>query len=117
MSSLLGVVAAPHFEPLALPSLQLEPVSWTETLLSYPPLKALFPIPILVAIAPVLVWFFRDTWRTLDEEARRYRLESAERIDYRPAACLVIAAVVLTVQEYYGGRQFFQSTLDRKSVE
>jgi membrane protease YdiL (CAAX protease family) len=110
MSS-LGVVAAPHFEPLALPSLQLEPVSWTETLVSYPPLKALFPIPILLAIAPVLLWFFRDTWRKLDEEARLYRLENAERADYRPAACLVIAAVVLTVQEYYGGRQFFQSTL------
>jgi membrane protease YdiL (CAAX protease family) len=108
MSS-LGVFAAPHFEPLVLPSLQLEPVSWTQTLLSYPPLKALLPIPILAAIAPVLIWFFKDTWRQLDEEARAYRIEHQER-DLRPAACLVIAAVVLTVQEYYGGRQFFQST-------
>lgn len=109
MSS-LGVFAAPHFEPLPLPLLQLEPVSWTQTLLSYPPIKALMPIPILAAIAPVLIWFFRDTWRQLDEEARLYRIEHQER-DLRPAACLVIAAVVLTVQEYYGGRQFFQSTL------
>jgi membrane protease YdiL (CAAX protease family) len=109
MSS-LGVFAAPHFEPLVLPSLQLEPVSWTQTLLSYPPIKALMPIPILAAIAPVLIWFFRDTWRQLDEEARQYRIEHQER-DLRPAACLVIVAVVLTVQEYYGGRQFFQSTL------
>jgi membrane protease YdiL (CAAX protease family) len=109
--SWLGVLAAPHFEPLPLPSLQLEPVSWVETLLSYPPLKALMPIPILAAIAPALMWFFRDTWRQLDEEARRYRAENSERHDYRPAACLLIAAVVLTVQEYYGGRQFFQTTL------
>ncbi len=110
MSS-LGVLAAPHFEPLPLPLLQLEPVSWTQTLLAYPPLKALLPVPILAAIAPVLIWFFRSTWRELDEEARRYRNEHAGEHDYRPAACLVIAAVVLTVQEYYGGRQFFHSTL------
>src|SRR5262245_19428352 len=110
MSS-LGVLAAQRFEPLALPSQLLDPVSWTETMVSYPPLTALFPIPILAAIAPVLVWFFRDTWRKLDEEARQYRLEHPERVDYRPAACLVIVAVVLTVQEYYGGRQFFQTTL------
>jgi membrane protease YdiL (CAAX protease family) len=110
MSS-LGVLAAPHFEPLALPTLQLEPVSWLETLLSYPPLKALMPIPILAAIAPVLIWFFKDTWQQLDEEARRYRIEHGGQRDLRPAACLLIAAVVLTVQEYYGGRQFFQTTL------
>ena len=52
MSS-LGVLAAPHFEPLALPSLLLEPVSWTQALLSYPPLKALLPVPILAAITTV----------------------------------------------------------------
>ncbi|MEO8185310.1 MAG: CPBP family intramembrane glutamic endopeptidase [Deltaproteobacteria bacterium] len=110
MSS-LGVLAAPHFEPLALPTLQLQPVSWAETLLSYPPIKALLPIPILAAIAPVLIWFFKDTWQQLDEEARRYRIEHGGQRDLRPAACLLIAAVVLTVQEYYGGRQFFQTTL------
>jgi membrane protease YdiL (CAAX protease family) len=110
MSS-LGVLAAPHFEPLALPMLQLESVSWAETLLSYPPIKALLPIPILAAIAPVLIWFFKDTWQQLDEEARRYRIEHGGQRDLRPAACLLIAAVVLTVQEYYGGRQFFQTTL------
>jgi membrane protease YdiL (CAAX protease family) len=110
MSS-LGVFAAPHFEPLALPTLQLEPVSWLETLLSYPPIKALMPIPILAAIAPVLIWFFKDTWQKLDDEARRYRIEHGGERDLRPAACLVIAAVILTVQEYYGGRQFFQTTL------
>jgi membrane protease YdiL (CAAX protease family) len=69
------------------------------------------PIPILAAIAPVLIWFFKDTWQKLDDEARRYRIEHGAERDLRPAACLLIAAVVLTVQEYYGGRQFFQTTL------
>jgi membrane protease YdiL (CAAX protease family) len=104
-------VTVPSFEPLALPTTELTPVSWFETLSTYPPIKALLPIPILLAIAPVLIWFFRDTWRQLDEEARVHRQEHADRLDFRPAACLLIASVVLTVQEYYGGRQFFQTTL------
>jgi membrane protease YdiL (CAAX protease family) len=98
-------------EPLPLPTLELAPVSLTHTLLAYPPLKALLPIPILIAIAPALIWFFRDTWRQIDQESHAYRLNNSDRPDYRPAACLVITAVVLTVQEYYGGRQFFQTTL------
>jgi membrane protease YdiL (CAAX protease family) len=98
-------------EPLPLPMLELAPVSFTHTLLAYPPLKALLPIPILLAIAPALIWFFRDTWRQLDREALEYRAANAEHADYRPAACLMITAVVLTVQEYYGGRQFFQTSL------
>jgi membrane protease YdiL (CAAX protease family) len=98
-------------EPLALPTLDLTPVSWAQTLFSYPPIKALLPIPILMAIAPVLLWFFRSTWRGLDDEARVYRMEHPGEVDYRAPACLVITAVVLTVQEYYGGRQFFTQTL------
>jgi membrane protease YdiL (CAAX protease family) len=99
------------FEPLPLPTLELAPVSWIHTLIAYPPLKALLPIPILMAIAPALYWFFRDTWRTLDRESLDFRTQNPDRPDYRPAACLVIAAVVLTIQEYYGGRQFFTATL------
>jgi membrane protease YdiL (CAAX protease family) len=98
-------------EPLGLPTLELAPVSWFQTLSTYPPLKALFPIPILIAIAAVLLWFFRSTWLALDRESWAYREQTKDRPDYRPAACLVITAVVLTVQEYYGGRQFFQQTL------
>jgi membrane protease YdiL (CAAX protease family) len=65
------------------------------------------PLPILVAIAPVIWWFFRQTWRELDTEAARYRQETAGTLDLRPAACLTITAIVLTMQEYYGGRQFY----------
>ncbi len=98
-------------EPLELPTLELAPISWVHSLLGYPPIKALLPIPILCAIAPVLVWFFRGTWREIDQEATRHRAARGGQLDHRPAACLVITAVVLTVQEYFGGRQFFQSTL------
>lgn len=33
-------------------------------------------------------------------------------IDYRPAACLVITAMVLTMQEYYGGRGFYDNAIE-----
>jgi membrane protease YdiL (CAAX protease family) len=110
-TGLSGWLSMRFWEPLALPTLELEPVAWGETLFSYPPIKALLPLPILLAIAPVLVWFFRDTWRKLDEEATAYRNQHRGRVDHRAAACLLISAVVLTVQEYYGGRTFFQTTL------
>lgn len=103
----LGIGAG---DPLPLPLTELAPVSLFHALLAYPPVKALLPIPILAAIAPILLWFFRDTWRQLDEEAQRER-SATTGPDYRPAACLVITGVVLTLQEYYGGRQFFHTML------
>jgi membrane protease YdiL (CAAX protease family) len=43
----------------------------------------------------------------------QYRTELAHsgRADYRPAACFVLVAAVLTMQEYYGGRQFYDQVL------
>jgi membrane protease YdiL (CAAX protease family) len=117
LTGFLSWLSAPLGEPLALPTLELEPVSWSQTLLAYPPLKALFPIPILLAITAPLVWFFRGTWLELDEEARLHRAQNPGRLDYRPAACLLITSVVLTMQEYYGGRQFFQHTLRPELTE
>jgi membrane protease YdiL (CAAX protease family) len=96
---------------LALPLTRLDPPSYFESLLSYPPIKALVPIPILLALAPLVIWFFRDTWRELDAEATAARQASAGQPDYRPAACLSIVAVILTLQEYYGGRQLWDSEL------
>jgi membrane protease YdiL (CAAX protease family) len=142
-------------DPLVLPLTRLPDVSVTDALLGYAPVKALLPIPVLIAIAPVILWFFRSTWRKLDAEAAEFRaraLASAKpparlarlrlhsRLDrrprlhlrrrmprssgagqdwataawatyQRPAACLVITAVVLTLQEYYGGRHFYLGTL------
>src|SRR6478752_5056282 len=98
-----------HFVgPVHLPTTHLAPLSWFDTFLGYPPIKALLPIPIIAAIAPVIWWFFRDTWRELDAEAEVAR--GQEGLDYRrPAACLVIVAVMLTLQKYYGGRAFYDA--------
>ncbi len=71
--------------------------------------KPLLPIPLLLLILPALWWFFRGTWRELDEEATAYRVELARtgRTDYRPFVALAMCAVILTLQEYYGGRSYF----------
>ncbi len=71
-------------------------------LLGYPPIKALLPIPIIAAIAPAIWWFFRQTWRELDAEAEAARSEGG--LDYRrPAACLIIVAMVLTLRSTTAG--------------
>ncbi|HEY6727439.1 MAG TPA: type II CAAX endopeptidase family protein [Polyangiaceae bacterium] len=151
-------------QELVLPVVELDATSVWGALLTYPPIKALLPLPILLAIAPALWWFFRDTWRQLDLErvgpgavptivaplpsgqAPWRRWSSARRAartrstelrqhrrgaslgasaaaarqrgavagnptDYRPAVCLVIVAVVLTLHEYFGGRSFYESSL------
>jgi membrane protease YdiL (CAAX protease family) len=97
-----------HFlGPVHLPTTHLAALSWFDSFLGYAPVKALIPIPIIIAIAPAIWWFFKDTWRELDKEAELARNEGG--LDFRrPAACLVIVAMVLTLQEYYGSRQFYE---------
>ena len=76
-------------------------------------LKALLPVIAYLAVAPLLWWFFRRTWRELDEEATAYRqaAQSDGAQDHRPAVMFAIAAVVLTMQEYYGSGRFFANYL------
>jgi membrane protease YdiL (CAAX protease family) len=75
--------------------------------------KPLIPIPAMLVVLPVVWLFFRDTWRELDEDAHRHRAEILARgkMDLRPFVALVIAALVLTMQEYYGGRIFFDKSV------
>src|SRR5262245_39897731 len=104
----------PQPAPFPLPLTRFGEFSWFDAVLSYPPVKALLPLPILAAIAPVVWWFFRSTWREIDTEAAvlRSQLHPGEAVDFRrPAACLAIVAVVLTLQEYYGGRAFYDLTI------
>jgi membrane protease YdiL (CAAX protease family) len=100
---------------LELPLTHLKEVSWFSSFLNYPPLKALLPIPILAALTPLIWWFFHTTWEEVDEEAARQRSVLPE-VDYRPAACFVITAVILTLQEYYGGRSFYDQVI-RPGIE
>ena len=75
--------------------------------------KPLLPIPALLVLLPLLWWFFRDTWRELDDEATawRVRLTAEGRSDYRPFVALAMCAVILTLQEYYGGRGTYDDTV------
>lgn len=84
-----------------------------ESWLAMPYFKAFLPIPVFVAIAPVVWWFFRDTWKALDREAACLRIELVEagQFDRRPLIVLTIAAVVMTMQEYYGGRYLYDEAI------
>ncbi len=82
----------------------IEQVSLAQTAL-----KALFPVAAYLALAPVLWVFFRRTWRELDLAAHEHqrRTLAAGGYNYRPAVLFVTTALVLTLQEYYGGRDFY----------
>ncbi len=75
--------------------------------------KPLVPIPLLLLILPGLWLFFRKTWRELDDDATRWRVQLAEqgRSDLRPFVALAMCAVILTLHEYYGGRSYFDEAI------
>lgn len=75
--------------------------------------KPLLAIPALAGVVALVWLFFRSTWRELDEDAIRLRSEihATGRMDHRPLFALVLVAIILTMQEYYGGRQYFEMTL------
>jgi membrane protease YdiL (CAAX protease family) len=75
--------------------------------------RPLVPIPGLLLILPMIYVFFRSTWRQLDEEAHRYKGERLARgeEDLRPLVAMVMAAVILTMHEYYGGRPYFEEAI------
>jgi membrane protease YdiL (CAAX protease family) len=75
--------------------------------------KPLIPIPALAALVFALYLLFRNTWRELDEDAQRRRAELLAKgtTDYRPIVALVMCALILTMQEYYGGRIFYDATI------
>lgn len=85
------------------------PVPWGKAAMAWieqPHVKWAVPIPLLLALAPLIWLFFRSTWRHLEEDALEYRkrLHELGQVDYRPLVALALGAVILTLQEYYGGR-------------
>jgi membrane protease YdiL (CAAX protease family) len=100
----LGTVAAPMPPPLAGPS---HWAVWGERL------RPVAPIPALAVILFLIWLFFRQTWRELDFEAHRHRGEALAqgKTDPRPLVAMAMVAVILTVQEYYGGRGFYEENL------
>jgi membrane protease YdiL (CAAX protease family) len=51
------------------------------------------------------------TLGTLPKRLGRRSSQQKTPVDYRPAACLAMVAIVLTLHEYYGGRGFYDSTI------
>jgi membrane protease YdiL (CAAX protease family) len=97
-----------------LPELPLERIpepSFWAALLNYPPFRALLPVPLLLALAPAVWWVFRRAWREVDEQAAAERALDGQTVDYRPAVCFVLTAVILTIQEYYGGRAMYDQVI------
>ena len=74
------------------------------------PLKALVPVIGFLVVLPIMYLVFRNTWRQLDAEAADHQLAArgSKKHDYRPLAMFAIVALVLTMQEYYGGREFYR---------
>jgi membrane protease YdiL (CAAX protease family) len=95
----------------ALPTQPLPEVEWAQALLDFAPIKALLPVPVLLALAPLMWRVAHPTWRHIDKEAAEERARHGDTLDLRPAVCLVVAAIVLTMQEYYGGRAFFEQAI------
>ncbi len=84
-------------------------MGWIE----HPYVKWAVPIPLLIALAPWIWLLFRSTWRELESEALAARklLAEAGKIDYRPIFALALGAVILTLQEYYGGRVTYDAVV------
>jgi membrane protease YdiL (CAAX protease family) len=75
--------------------------------------EPLVPIPVLLVVLPGLWWLFRGTWKELDDDATKWRamLSMQGRMDLRPFVALAMCAVILTLQEYYGGRGYFDQVI------
>jgi membrane protease YdiL (CAAX protease family) len=76
-------------------------------------IKPILPIPVFLIVLPGLWWFFRSTWKELDDAAAAWRgkLKAEDKVDLRPFVALALCAVILTLQEYYGGRTFYDQTI------
>jgi membrane protease YdiL (CAAX protease family) len=76
-------------------------------------IQPVIPIPVLLILLALLWRFFRGTWKELDDAAAawRARLASEHRPDLRPFVALVLCAIILTYQEYYGGRATFDEMI------
>lgn len=75
--------------------------------------KLAISLSLLGVIAPVVVWFFRDTWKQLDVEALALRNQHREngRIDARVPVTFALGALSLVLINYYGSRDFYDGTI------
>jgi hypothetical protein len=90
-------------------------------ILNDPLAKLAISLVLLVALAPVVVWFFRGTWAELDAEAWRLRQARGGKPtpDARVMLTFLLGALSLLLLNFYGSRDFYdgsiQPTLQRWS--
>lgn len=75
--------------------------------------KGVVPVPGLLLVLPALGLMFRKTWLAIDRQAQEERavLLAEGKTDLRPLVALPLCALILTLQEYYGGRAYFDTVL------
>jgi membrane protease YdiL (CAAX protease family) len=75
--------------------------------------QPIIPILAFLVLLPLLRWLFRGTWQELDKEAAAWRTDLANegRLDMRPVVALAMCAIILALQEYYGGRPTFDGVI------
>jgi membrane protease YdiL (CAAX protease family) len=78
-------------------------------ILNSPLSQFVISVVLLAGLAPVIVWFFRDTWATLDAAAAVHRQNRGGRLDPRTPATLVLAAFCLILINYFGSLEFFDA--------
>ena len=79
-------------------------------LLNQPLGKLALSLILLGAIAPVVVWFFRDTWIELDAEALLLRKARGEKkaFDARVMVTFLLGALSLLLINFYGSQRLLQ---------
>lgn len=75
-------------------------------LLGAPLGRLLISAAALAALGPVVVWFFKDTWRELDDLAAA-QAQRAPGPDLRTKATLLLAAASLILIQYFGDQGTF----------
>jgi hypothetical protein len=80
-------------------------------LLNHPLSQFLISVVLLAGLAPIVIWFFRDTWSGLDAAALAHRQERQGRLDPRTPATLVLAAFCLILINYFGSLDFFDERI------
>lgn len=82
-------------------------------LLNQPLGKLALSLILLGAIAPVVVWFFRDTWIELDAEALLLRKARGEKkaFDARVMATFLLGALSLLLINFYGSSDFYNGSV------
>jgi membrane protease YdiL (CAAX protease family) len=78
-------------------------------ILNSPLSQFVISVVLLAGLAPIVVWFFRDTWASLDAAAAVHRQTGGGRLDPRTPATLVLAAFCLILVNYFGSLEFFDA--------